>query len=82
MANKKLKSLDEHNSTANVFHSAWNQNAPRPNGIACPKLEDEMNRDTRLSKLRRWVRLQQWLLICSTRKFWDKTYSNYIFKKK
>ena len=42
MANKKLKSLDEHNSTANVFHSAWNQNAPRPNGIACPKCEEEL----------------------------------------
>lgn len=33
-------------------------------------------------KLKRWYRLQIWVLICRTRKFWDLTYKNNIFKRK
>lgn len=42
----------------------------------------EMENDPWYIKLTRWYRLQRWVLICKSRKYWDKSYSGYIFKKK
>jgi C4-type Zn-finger protein len=38
---KKLKTLDEHNSTARAVHS-FDYNKPQTNGIACPKCGEEL----------------------------------------
>lgn len=46
------------------------------------KLLDEMEKDPWYVKLKRWYRIQKWVLICRTRKFWDKEYQHYIWKKK
>ena len=40
MSNKKLKSLDEHNTTA--WNSSLYGNTPVPNGIACPNCGEEL----------------------------------------
>ena len=42
MNEKKLKSLDEHNSEAWSTQVNMFSNAPRPNGIACPKCGNEL----------------------------------------
>ena len=39
---KKLKSLDEHNSTTSTFHWGLMSGAPVPNGISCPKCGEEL----------------------------------------
>jgi len=39
---KKLKSLDDHNSTARDWNSSLFGNTPVPNGIACPKCGEEL----------------------------------------
>jgi hypothetical protein len=39
---KKLKSLDEHNTTAIAWNSSLYENTPVPNGIACPKCGEEL----------------------------------------
>ena len=46
------------------------------------ELIDEMEKDPWHVKLRRWCRLKIWVYKCRTRKYWDKTYQGYIFKKK
>ena len=33
-------------------------------------------------KLRRWWRVKLWTWSCLTRKYWDKEFEGYIFKKK
>lgn len=43
---------------------------------------DETEKDPWYVKLRRWYRFQKWVLVCRTRKFWDKEYKNYIFGSK
>jgi len=45
------------------------------------RIMDEMDKDTWYIKLKRWIRLQTWVYICLTRKYWDKKYEHYIFKK-
>jgi hypothetical protein len=40
--NKKLKTLDEHNSERGGFHWRLNSNEPQLNGIACPKCGEEL----------------------------------------
>jgi ribosomal protein S27AE len=40
--NKKLKSLEEHNSNASNMQWAMMDNSPKPNGIACPKCGEEL----------------------------------------
>jgi len=45
------------------------------------EIEDEISKDPWYIKLRRWFRLKIWTYICLTRKYWDKSYSGYIFKK-
>ena len=46
------------------------------------RLLDEMENDPWHVKLRRWWRLQVWTYTCLTRKYWDKSFEGYIFKKK
>jgi hypothetical protein len=45
------------------------------------KLEEEMKNDPWYVKLKLWFNLQKWVLMCRTRKYWDKTYQHYIFRK-
>ncbi len=45
------------------------------------QLMDEMEKDPWHIKLRRWWRLKVWTWKCITRKYWDKSYQGYIFKK-
>ncbi len=45
------------------------------------QLMDEMEKDPWHIKLRRWWRLKVWTWKCLTRKYWDKSYQGYIFKK-
>ena len=46
------------------------------------ELFDEMNKDPWYIKLKRWVSVRIWVWKCLTRKYWDKDYQHYIFKKK
>jgi len=46
------------------------------------RMMDEMDKDPWYIKLRRWWRIKIWIYTCLTRKYWDKSYSGYIFKKK
>lgn len=46
------------------------------------RLMREMEKDPWHVKLRRWWRVKLWTWICLTRKYWDKEYQNYIFKRK
>ena len=45
-------------------------------------LINEMDNDPWYIKLKRWFRLKKWLFTCLTRRYWDKSYENYVFKKK
>lgn len=40
--NKKLKSLEQHNSESMNFQYSMYSNLPRPNGIACPECGEEL----------------------------------------
>ncbi len=42
---------------------------------------DQMEKDVWYVKLRRWYILKIWTYKCLSRKYWDKTHPNYIFKK-
>lgn len=46
------------------------------------ELLDEMENDPWCVKLRRWYNLKVWTYRCLTRKYWDKSFDGYIFKKK
>ena len=46
------------------------------------RLFDKMENDPWWVKLKRWWRVEWWVLTCLTRKYWDKTFEDYIFKKK
>ena len=46
------------------------------------ELMDEMEKDPWYIKLYLWYRLKVWTNMCLTRKYWDKSYEHYIFKKK
>ena len=46
------------------------------------RLFKEMENDPWYVKLKRWYMVEKWVLICRTRKFWDKSYQHYIFRKK
>ena len=46
------------------------------------RLMREMEQDPWHVKLKRWWRVQVWVWICLTRRYWDKNYQHYIFKKK
>ena len=43
---------------------------------------NKMENDPWHVKLRRWWRLKIWTYTCLTRKYWDKSFEGYIFKKK
>lgn len=40
------------------------------------KILKETENDPWYIKLKRWYNLQKWLIICHTKKYWDKTYEN------
>lgn len=42
----------------------------------------EMELDPWYVKLRRWFRLEIWVIVCKTRFIWDLTYHKNIFKKR
>lgn len=44
------------------------------------RILDEMDKDPWHVKLKRWYNLEKWVLICRTRKYWDKEYEYYIWK--
>ena len=46
------------------------------------ELFDQMEKDPWYIKLRRWWYLKVWTYKCLSRKYWDKTYSGYIFRKR
>jgi hypothetical protein len=46
------------------------------------RILDEMENDPWHVKLKRWFNLKIWTYTCLTRKYWDKSYEGYIFKKK
>ena len=48
---KDLKSLKEHNEQRLFFFEKTNSNAPRPNGVACPKCGAELFDSNPLMKL-------------------------------
>lgn len=50
---KKLKSLDEHNSTS-WAKSAHNLHSPVPNGLACPKCKKELMDSNPMVTLTSW----------------------------
>jgi hypothetical protein len=43
---------------------------------------DQMEKDPWYVKLRRWWNVKMWTYKCLSRKYWDKTHSGYIFKKR
>ena len=43
---------------------------------------DQMENDNWYVKLKRWWNVKMWTYICLSRKYWDKTPSGYIFKKR
>lgn len=61
-------------------------NKPKParkyHSKTIQRLLDEMANDPWHVKLRRWWNLKVWTYKCLTRKYWDKEYQHYIFKKK
>lgn len=46
------------------------------------RLMNQMEKDPWHVKLKRWYNLEKWVLICRTRKYWDKQYQNYIWEKR
>jgi len=42
---------------------------------------EEMEKDPWHIKLKRWLCLKVWVWTCLTRKYWDKDFEGYIFKK-
>lgn len=46
------------------------------------KLLKEMENDPWHIKLRRSIRIQLWIWKCLSRKYWDKSFSGYIFRNK
>lgn len=43
---------------------------------------DEMAQQPWHVRFRRWCRMQYYVALCLTRKWWDKSYPHYVFKKK
>ena len=43
---------------------------------------DEMEKDPWYVKLKRHIKLKIWVYLCKTRKYWDKDFSGYLFRKK
>jgi hypothetical protein len=46
------------------------------------RILDEMEKDPWHVKFIRWYHVKIWTYKCLTRKYWDKSFSGYIFKKK
>jgi hypothetical protein len=57
----------------------------KPRGYRSPVLDRimrQMEQDPWHVKLKRWWHIKLWVWMCLTRKYWDKEYQHYIFKKK
>lgn len=57
-------------------------NESKSHSPSLEKVLKEMEEASPFERFKRWINLQIWLLTCKTRKFWDRSYSGYIFKKK
>lgn len=44
------------------------------------KLFEGMTADPWHVKFKRWLKLRTWMALCSTRKFWDRTFPGHVFK--
>lgn len=54
-------------------------------GYRSPVLQrmlDKMEKDPWHVKLKRCMKVKFWIYMCMTRKYWDKSFEGYIFKKK
>jgi hypothetical protein len=54
-------------------------------GYRSPVLQrmlDKMEKDPWHVKLKRRMKVKFWIYMCMTRKYWDKSFEGYIFKKK
>ena len=45
------------------------------------KLMEEMDKDPWYIKFKRNIRVHIWVCVCLSRKYWDKSFNGYIFKK-
>jgi hypothetical protein len=59
-----------------------NKSARKYRSPVVDRLLKEMENDPWHIKLKRWWNLKVWTYTCLTRKYWDKSFSEYIFKKK
>ncbi len=59
-----------------------NKSARKYRSPVVDRLLKEMENDPWHVKLKRWWNLKVWTYTCLTRKYWDKSFSGYIFKKK
>ena len=50
----------------------WIHNSNEMRSPIVKKILEEMDRDPWYVKLRRWFRLQRWVMVCKTRKYWEK----------
>ena len=46
------------------------------------RILDKMEKDPWHVKLKRWCVINIWVYACLTRKYWDKSHKQYIFKTK
>lgn len=51
-------------------------------GAEIRKLLKELEDEPWDLKIKRWFRLKYWHYYCMSRRFWDKSFEGYIFKKK
>lgn len=59
-----------------------NNKARKVRSKVLDEMLEQIAKDPWHVKLRRWIRIQIWIYTCLSRKYWDKTYSGYIFRKK
>lgn len=90
------KTCYRYNAIPNEFRQSYFANSPRK-GEDCEyyyeranihrspiiqEILDSCKKDPWYIKLKRWLILKTWVYTCLTRKYWDKTFEGYIFKKK
>lgn len=65
-----------------LYKKQTSRRARRYRSPVIQQILDETEKDPWYIKLKRWYRLQRWIFICRTRKFWDREYQHFIFKSK
>lgn len=58
------------------------KNKPVYHSKVLQRLMEEMDKDSWHVKLKRSIRVHIWVWICMKRKYWDKSFEGYIWKKK